>query len=83
MAIQSRNASDLELKAHTLKGAVSNFYAKRVSLLASKLEVHGKENDMNGVEDAFVELKASLDALVSELKKVIDEKAASLRKKHF
>lgn len=76
-AIQSKNASDLELAAHTLKGAISNFYAEPSRVLAWKLEVQGKERKLDGAEATLLELKAKLGALSIELQKVIDPKAAA------
>ena len=66
-AIHSGKARDLELSAHTLKGAVSNFYAEGSRRLAWQLEKIGHEGRTNGAETTFSELKIELDRLSAAL----------------
>ncbi len=44
-AIQSNDPKQIEITAHTLKGSVSNFYAKECYDLALKIEELGKIYD--------------------------------------
>jgi two-component system sensor histidine kinase/response regulator len=63
----------LEQAAHSLKGAVGNFGAKRSFEAAYRLEKLGKEGKMDETEDAFMELEKELVALESELARALKE----------
>lgn len=76
-ALRAKNASDLELNAHTLKGAVSNFYAEQSRSLAFELEVMGKEKKLERAEETFLLLKEELKLLSIELNKFIEQKAVA------
>lgn len=76
-SIQSKNSSELELTAHTLKGVVSNFYAEPSRLLALKLEILGKQNNLSEANYIYSmltielsRLSEDLSSLASALKKV-------------
>lgn len=73
-AIKSKNSADLELFAHTLKGAVSNFYAEPSRFLAWKLEQLG-HGPMDSLADSiFNELQGELVRLTEDLKKYLNSK---------
>lgn len=61
----------LEQAAHSLKGSVSNFGAKRAYELAYRLEVLGKEGKLPEAEEALRELEKELKALVQSMKEVL------------
>lgn len=65
-AIEEKNSSDLELHAHTLKGAVSNFYAEPARLLAWELEKLGKNKNMQNATDLIKDLVQELKLLENE-----------------
>ena len=73
-AITGSDAHMLEQAAHSLKGAVGNFGAKRSFDAAYRLEKMGKEGKMDGSGDALKELEKELAALESELVRVLKEK---------
>ena len=77
VAIKTNNAADLELSAHTLKGALSNFYAERSKLLAWQLEQagHGKITPM--AEQVFQSLKLELARLSSDLEAFMNQRKTS------
>ena len=67
-AIHSKEAAKLEVTAHTLKGAVSNFYAEPSRLLAWKLEEKGKTKNLDGATETLTELKRELETLALDLR---------------
>ena len=77
MAITSKNASELEFAAHSLKGAISHFYAEPSRLLCWKLEQMGHGKDFDGMKKTFCDLKMELDRLVQALKEFANERNAA------
>jgi CheY-like chemotaxis protein len=69
-AVAEGDAVGLERAAHSLKGAVSNFGAKRAYEAARSLESSGKENQMQGVEHDLAALERELEALADQLKRL-------------
>lgn len=67
-AIRSKDPSRIEMAAHTLKGAVSNFYAEPSMALAEKLEQNGGSKVMSDVPHLFADLKIELDRLMEDLR---------------
>lgn len=66
-ATVARDAKALELAAHTLKGAVSNFFAGPARLLAEELERAGKAGNLIGVDDLIPRLVAEVDRFCEAL----------------
>lgn len=62
-AIENKNPNDLKIAAHTLKGAVSNFYAEPSRQLAWQLEQLGHSQKLDGAKDILSNLKTELKAL--------------------
>ena len=56
------------LASHSFKGVVSNFFADQITENALKLEIMGKEGNIEGAEEIFNCLKNDTETLVSELK---------------
>lgn len=67
IAIQNRNAIDVELNAHTIKGVVSNFFAEPSRILALQLEQMGSANNLEQAEKLFMQLKDELQKLTEAL----------------
>ena len=74
LAIQTKNAKQLEFSAHSLKGSLSNFYAEPAKLLAGKLEQLGRGPYLDGAEEIFSDLQteiarfsAAITSLANEL----------------
>jgi HPt (histidine-containing phosphotransfer) domain-containing protein len=66
-AHQHRDAKEMELAAHTLKGLASNFAARRAVAAAAELERLAKEGPSAGVPAALTELEHALEELVAAL----------------
>ena len=69
-AIQLGDAEQLRRAAHTLKGSVGNFGAKRAIEAARELEMLGKSGDVQSAPAACVALDDELSLLTQELKKL-------------
>ena len=69
-AILDKNSMQLEIAAHSLKGAVSNFFAEPSQLRAWQLEQMGHTKIFDKAEIIFSELRAELDQLVFCLSKL-------------
>jgi HPt (histidine-containing phosphotransfer) domain-containing protein len=66
--IKAGDSQALGKAAHTLKGAVSNFSAKKAYESALALEKIGKNSEMNLVPAAFEELKNEINIVKEALK---------------
>lgn len=66
-AVATNDASALEHHAHSLKGSVSTFGARRAFEAALALEKQGRAKDLNGAENGLRELEGALEALLPEL----------------
>jgi HPt (histidine-containing phosphotransfer) domain-containing protein len=74
-SISAADANALEIAAHTLKGAASNFQVSLIKEAAFVLEVQGKDKNMTGVAENFAKLRALLDELLIELASLITKVA--------
>ncbi len=68
--IDEKDFKQLGFNAHSLKGVIANFVAPEPHELARRLEMKGKNNDGEGVEELYGELKQKCDILVEELKEL-------------
>ncbi|MBZ0187996.1 MAG: response regulator, partial [Candidatus Obscuribacterales bacterium] len=59
---------DLEILAHSIKGAMANFRAEAAAMTASQLEEAAVKNDRKEIESLQKELKKSLNTVASLLK---------------
>ena len=71
--ISKGDAYALEQAAHSLKGSVGNFGAKRAHEAAYQLEKLGKEGKMGDAADALSKLEKEFRALTAEIKNVLEE----------
>jgi len=69
-AVAAKDATSLEHEAHTLKGSVSTFGARRAFEAALALEKLGRSKDLTGVEQGLSQLEDALQALVPELQTI-------------
>ena len=67
------DALALEHAAHSLKGSVGHFGARRAFEAAYHLEKLGREKEMGEADNAFSTLKKELTALTSEMKRALRE----------
>lgn len=70
-AVHSRDNNALEKSAHKLKGAVANFGNNTVLKVALRLEMMGKENRLEDVEEAYGALTKETARLVNALRNFI------------
>src|SRR5208283_2714921 len=66
-ALDKGSASELSHSSHTLKGAVSNFGARKVVDIALKLELMGKNGDPTGAVEVFAALEHEMERLKQAL----------------
>jgi HPt (histidine-containing phosphotransfer) domain-containing protein len=66
-AVAAGDAPKLKRAAHTLKGAVSNFGARRTVEAAQRLEALGKQGDLTGAGEAAAVLEEELERLLPAL----------------
>ena len=71
-AVDNRNSKDLEKSAHKLKGAVANFVENAVFETALQLEMMGRENRLDGAEEAYGTLVKEVECLVNALKEFVE-----------
>jgi HPt (histidine-containing phosphotransfer) domain-containing protein len=55
--------------AHTVKGAVGNFASPRAIEAAQRLEIMGKEGDLQHADEVFAELDEIIEKLKRSLRK--------------
>ncbi|KAB2835571.1 MAG: Hpt domain-containing protein [Candidatus Brocadia sp.] len=70
-AVHSRDNNALEKSAHKLKGAVANFGNNTVFKAALNLEMMGRENRLEDVEEAYGALTKETARLVNALRNFI------------
>jgi HPt (histidine-containing phosphotransfer) domain-containing protein len=68
-AVDARNADDLRVAAHALKGAAGNFSARAVFDAAAVLERLGAEGRLDGADGAWRRLLAEATDLLDQLRK--------------
>lgn len=66
-AVEARNAEQLALTAHKLKGAVGNLCARPAFTLLEKLEHMGRANDLTDVDRLAAALRKEVDRIGDEL----------------
>ncbi len=69
--VDNRNGNGLEKSAHKLKGAIANFGQKAAYEAALQLEVIGRENRLDEIEEACDTLTKEVENLVNALKEFI------------
>ena len=75
-AVDRADAQALERSAHTLKGSVGNFGARRAFELAFNLEQMGRNGDFARALEVFEQLDQQIALLVPALESLMKEKAA-------
>ena len=73
--IAERSATDVEIAAHTLKGAVSNFAASPARKAAAELERIGREQSLAEADEAYRMLLAEMRRLDGALRGLISQAA--------
>ena len=70
-ALTSQDVDRLTIAAHTFKGSVGNFGAKRVYDAAHELENLAKEADFDTSQTVWSELQREIDVLKGELQQAV------------
>ncbi len=78
-AVRRGDAEALRIAAHTLKGCVGNFAAKQAFAAAQRLEIMGRDGDLDKAGDARTALESELARLTEALTKLTRD--SSMRKK--
>lgn len=76
MAVKAGDANALHNTAHTIKGSVSNFGAKKAVDVAFQLEQMGRNNSMLGCDTLLKELESAMSHLEADLRNFKDEKSS-------
>jgi CheY-like chemotaxis protein/HPt (histidine-containing phosphotransfer) domain-containing protein len=71
--IVNSDASAVETAAHSIKGSVSNFGAKRAFEAAYRLECMGRQGELKDAENAESELEKEIEALENAMKYALQE----------
>ena len=72
-AVKAKNGEKIGKAAHTIKGAISNFSADRAFYAALALERLGKNNELDKVETAFIDLKKEIEQMQKALSFLMSE----------
>ena len=75
-AVACGDAEGIERLAHTLKGSVGNFGAKRASEAALRLQQIGKSGDVSDASELYIALDGEIKRVIAELNALITEEAA-------
>ena len=71
-AVTSRDATALRASAHQLKGSASNFHAGRTTEVDLRLEMIGKQDELEGTDEVFENLVNEVERLKPELGKLAE-----------
>gem|GEM_PF-1164934 len=71
--IKNDNTGQLAIAAHTLKGAVSNFFAPEAVSYAAHLERNAEENNLTEANQNFMQLKSEMKKVHKELETLLAE----------
>jgi len=74
-AIDRGDSRSLESAAHALKGSVGNFMAKRAFEAVRKLEMLGRQADLDRAEEAYRKLEIEIERLNPALEMIAREVA--------
>ena len=77
-AVRRSDAEALRIAAHTLKGSVGNFAAKNAFAAAQRLEIMGRDRDLDNGGEARIKLESEVARLTEELRKLT--MSSSIRK---
>lgn len=77
VAIKNKNARNLQIAAHTLKGNISNFFLDHITKQCAELEDMGRRNNFSKAESAFSEAKENIEKLSDELNAILSKNKAA------
>lgn len=76
-ALEERDFSAFELRAHSLKGSFSSLFCKKGLALAIRLERMGKTSNFEGAQELLDELRVLCAELIVELESFLEERTNS------
>jgi HPt (histidine-containing phosphotransfer) domain-containing protein len=76
-AIAKKDAKQIKLAAHTMKGTFANLSAAQGHESALRLENLARENDLGHVSEAFDVLKDDVTTIVSEVQRILQDLPAA------
>jgi PAS domain S-box-containing protein len=79
-AVRRGDAEALRMEAHTLKGSVGTFAAKQALAAAERLEIMGRDGDLDKAGAACITLESQLAGLIEGLKKLTRDSSKRKRK---
>jgi PAS domain S-box-containing protein len=79
-AVRRGDAEALRIEAHTLKGSIGNFAAKQALAAAQRLEVMGRDGDLDKAGAACIALESQLARLTEALRKLTRDSSMRKRK---
>jgi two-component system sensor histidine kinase/response regulator len=71
-AVESQDAGQLKISAHTIKGIVSNFYSEELRETAFKLETSGSEGDFSNTQENLLKFEKLNENVLFELEKFVE-----------
>ena len=72
-ATNNKDAEQVRMQAHSLKGSSANIGANGLSSLSSELEQHGKNNNLEHAPNLLNQIKTENTAVVDFLKSYIQQ----------
>ncbi len=75
-AVARREFKEVERAAHSLRGYLVNFYARRAAEAARELEIKGRLSDADQIDEAFSHLQREIDLLTPLLASLQRKQAA-------
>jgi len=66
--VKEKKAEEVREAAHQIKGAISQFCAKKAQQSALQLEKQGEDKKVDLLADTFGDLKVATELLISDLK---------------
>jgi HPt (histidine-containing phosphotransfer) domain-containing protein len=76
------DAEALRIAAHTLKGSVGNFAAKSAFEAAQRLEIMGRDRDLDHADEARMTLESELARLTEVLRKLTKDSSRRTTKRN-
>jgi PAS domain S-box-containing protein len=80
-AVRRGDGETLRIEAHSLKGSVGNFAANQALAAAQRLEIMGRDGELDKAGDACMALESELARLTEELTKLTTDSSMRKRKK--
>ena len=72
-ALKNNDGAELELAAHSLKGASGQFGANQLSELARQMEMFGKDAELDKAKEVFPKLKKEREQAEKEMMNEIEQ----------